>query len=400
MLNMNEAEIRQCLEQLAQVQPSEETARRATERVREMLTQPSIRSSARSASLWRTIMKSPLTKLATAAVIAVVAIIGITQIGSTPAFADVVQSLLSVKTASFKMAMSVEGVPPQKFDCLYSEPIRMRQTTEDGSAVVISDLQKGRIVTLILAQKQAVVVEMENMPEGDQSQYNMFREIQKRLQEAQGTADESVEYLGEKQIDGIKTVGYHVQKPGFDMTLWADPRTNLPVEMEYTAGPTTYTMTDIIFNVQIDESLLSQEIPANYTVRTMQVDASERTENDLVTMFRLWAEHMDGHLPSAFEMNILMEFVRAQQKKMTESGEEPSEESAMQLQQTIMKMNRGGMFALQLPVDSDWHYAGKDVTFGDAETPIFWYRPAGSETYRVIYGDLHIEDVMPENLPK
>jgi len=226
---MNEAEIRRCLEQLAQVQPSEETARRATERVREMLTQPSIRSNARSASLWRTIMKSPFTKLATAAVIAVVAIIGITQIGSTPAFADVVQSLLSVKTASFKMTMSVEGAPPQTFDCLYSEPIRMRQTTADGSAVVISDFEKARIVTLMPSQKQAFVVEMENMPEGDQSQYNMFREIQKRLQEAQGTADESVEYLGEKQIDRIKTVGYHVQKPGCDMTLWADPRTNLPV---------------------------------------------------------------------------------------------------------------------------------------------------------------------------
>lgn len=345
-------------------------------------------------------MKSPFTKLATAAVIAVVAIIGLTQIGSTPAFAEVVESLLSVKTASFKMEMRVEGVPPQKFDCLYSEPIRMRQTSEDGSAVVISDFEKARIVTLIQAQKQAVVVEMENMPEDDLSQYNMFSEIQKRLQEAQGTEDESVEYLGERLIDGVQTIGYHVRTPVVDITLWADPRTNLPVEMEHTAGPATYTMTDIAFNIQIEESLLSQDIPSDYMVRTMQVDASEPTENDLVTMFRLWAEHMDGSFPPAFERNVLMEFIQAQREKMGKDGQDPSEEIMMQMQQTIAKMNRGGMFVMALPTDSDWHYAGKDVAFGDTEAPIFWYRPAGSETYRVIYGDLRIEDVAPVDLPK
>jgi hypothetical protein len=65
-----------------------------------------------------------------------------------------------------------------------------------------------------------------------------------------------------------------------------------------------------------------------------------------------------------------------------------------------MKMSRGGMFVQQLPPDSDWHYVGKDVKLGDADTPVFWYRPKDSETYRVIYGDLNIKDVTPENLPK
>ena len=298
------------------------------------------------------------------------------------------------------MTMSVEGVPPQKFECLYAEPIRMRQTAEDGSAVVISDFEQARIVSLRPARKEAVVVEMENMPEDDLSQCNMFSEIRKRLQEAQDAPDELVEYLGEKQINGVKTIGYHVRTPVAEITLWADPRTNLPVEIEHTAGPATYTMTDIIFNVQIDESLLSQEIPADYTVRTMQVDASEPMEADLVAMFRLWAEHMDGSFPSAFERNVLMEFVQAQREKMTKDGQEPSEEAMMQLQPVIAQMNRGGLFAMQLPTDSDWHYSGKLVTFGDTDAPIFWYRPAGSETYRVIYGDLHIEDVTPAGLPK
>lgn len=38
--------------------------------------------------------------------------------------------------------------------------------------------------------------------------------------------------------------------------------------------------------------------------------------------------------------------------------------------------------------------------FGDSETPIFWMRPDGSETYQVIYADCHVEkDVPRERLP-
>jgi len=47
-----------------------------------------------------------------------------------------------------------------------------------------------------------------------------------------------------------------------------------------------------------------------------------------------------------------------------------------------------------------WHYAGKGVKLGDSDTPIFWYQPKDSQTWRVIYGDLRAEDISPENLPK
>ena len=49
--------------------------------------------------------------------------------------------------------------------------------------------------------------------------------------------------------------------------------------------------------------------------------------------------------------------------------------------------------------ENDWHYTGGGVALGDAETPIFWYKPNGAETYRVIYGDLSIRDVASDDLP-
>jgi hypothetical protein len=63
-------------------------------------------------------------------------------------------------------------------------------------------------------------------------------------------------------------------------------------------------------------------------------------------------------------------------------------------------MMRDFMFYKNLEPKNDWHYVGKDVKFGDAESPVCWYRPTDSETYRVIYGDLSIRDVAPENLPE
>ncbi len=40
------------------------------------------------------------------------------------------------------------------------------------------------------------------------------------------------------------------------------------------------------------------------------------------------------------------------------------------------------------------------MKLGDTGAVIAWYRPKDAKTYRVIYGDLSVKDVAPENLPK
>ena len=59
----------------------------------------------------------------------------------------------------------------------------------------------------------------------------------------------------------------------------------------------------------------------------------------------------------------------------------------------------GTEFIVRLPENSDWQYVGEDVQLGDASKAVCWYKPAGSETYRVVYGDLSVKDVAPEDLP-
>ena len=57
-----------------------------------------------------------------------------------------------------------------------------------------------------------------------------------------------------------------------------------------------------------------------------------------------------------------------------------------------MTIGRGMTFALELPESADAHYAGKGVKLGEPDRPIFWYKPEGAKTYRVIYADLSVKE--------
>ena len=83
-------------------------------------------------------------------------------------------------------------------------------------------------------------------------------------------------------------------------------------------------------------------------------------------------------------------------EKAGEFGERQT--NAQEQDRHVMQLTRGVMFVMKLPAGSNWRYAGENVKFGDAQIPIFWYKPGGDTTYRVIYGDLSIKNVAPENL--
>ncbi len=225
----------------------------------------------------------------------------------------------------------------------------------------------------------------------------------------------------------------------------------------------TYIMDHFAFNVELDEALFSVEIPKGYTRENLKIDASKPSEKDIVEMFRVWTEATDGKFPSALNMAAMKEFSEATvnkdiqkyeddmeemtremkkveelvtllnerhskmtaeqretwdeelEKKLAEiekaSKEKPPQlaekppiyEPVIDIQTTTsdsMTVTRGLIFVNTLPASSNWHYAGKGVKLGDANTAIFWYNPKGSEAYKVIYGDLSIKEVLPQDLPK
>ena len=355
---------------------------------------------------WRQIMHSKLAKVAASLLILAGLIAILVYSGDTTgyAFAEIVQPIMNARTATFKASFVVQDRSPHSYEGMFMEPGRMRQSLPFGGAMIV-DVQQSKMLTLIPALKKAIVHNIVFVPDDpDTLSVNIFQEIRRHIQEAQVTQDESVQFLGDQKIDGLSVVGYLIKKPGIEITIWSDSKTKLPTRVETSTGPVKCTISNIVFDVELDESLFSLEIPEGYSVETSQSDLSELQEKDLIQLFRVWTDHMDGKFPSGIHPTVMLRefigYVKYQKDKITKSGRKPTEEDKLAVKNSAFRMTRGYLFVLGLPDESEWQYAGKDVRFGDAETAIFWYRPEGSETYRVIYGDLRVDDVAPEHLPR
>jgi outer membrane lipoprotein-sorting protein len=223
-------------------------------------------------------MNSKITKFAAAAIILIAVMIGVNQFGgsidgTTIAFADVVQPLLDAETGSFKMKIDVisSGLdwincgdePLQTIDVVFAGPSRTRWDVPTGE-VLVANMQYGKVMILMPAKMQAVVMQVS--PPGVIQRHNRFNkllELRRFIQYALETEDESVEFLGEQEINGVKAIGYRVTGHG-DITIWADSETILPIQIEQTMGAETAVINDISYDVELDESLFNVEPPEGY----------------------------------------------------------------------------------------------------------------------------------------
>jgi outer membrane lipoprotein-sorting protein len=351
----------------------------------------------RSLDNWRWIMRSPVSRVAAATVL-VIAVMGVGLWfhagGATLAFADFIKPIRDAKTAKFKMEIQVEGQPPQELNATFLAPDHIRQDMAGGIANIV-DFNIGKIVSLDPKNKRMTVINLANAPK-DKMPMDIFSQLRSQLIEAEKTPDANRESLGEKQIDGRRAIGYRIKSPAQVLTIWGDPRTALPIRVESQTDlipKTRTTWTDFQFDLPVDESLFSLQPPPGYTVVDTPVDVSPSTESDLTAALRQYAEMTGGEFPKAFDTPSTMVFV---EKLMTnlgiKKGQDPEPRQQKEMMTALFKLNRGLMFALQLPPKTDAHYAGKGVKLGAADKPIFWYRPKDAKRYRVICADLSVRD--------
>ncbi len=348
--------------------------------------------------IWRTIMKNPIIKLAVAAAIIILVYAGISQISGNGAnvYAGIVEQLANARTMTYSILTRtpVESMPTLRLEMAFKEPGHIRTTTADGYINII-DWTQNRGISIWPPERQYIDFESINT-EHDPAK-NSFLVVEE-LRTLPSRADE---VLGEKEIDGRVLQGFRVAKNDMVNTVWIDPQTDqlVRVEIKYTNAPGMNTiMTDFQFDVELDDSLFSLTPPADYTRMEVQADASTLTEQDLIEYLRMWSTWTkDTTFPPTFNPLELPK-ITAEMIKQGKFGE--GDTSEQDHSSEAMGMYRGIMFVTQLPAESNWRYAGENVQFGDAAAPVFWYKPAGSRTYRVIYGDLTVKDVAPENLPE
>ena len=352
--------------------------------------------------LWRTIMNTKTRKLATAAVILIATTIGLYIIAgpfstTSTVYAEVAERLHKALTMTYTVTTStpVEGMPEMEMQIAFKKPGLMRLTMP-GGYVSVMDAVQSKGLSIIPDRKQFVEIDMSNLP--DDMGHNQLSAIE-RMRSLPETADEA---LGEREIDGRTVKGFRVSEMGMSLAVWIDPDTRELVEIEtemVNAPEISGTITDIRFDVELPDELFSLEPPEGYTRLKLEVDASAANENDLIEFFRLWSSWtISNTFPPTLNPAELPK-VAMEMAKAGEFGPDKPEPDDARLGYTTT-VTRAMMFVMTLPADSNSQYVGENVQYGDADAPIFWYKPDGSETYRVVYGDLNVKEVAAEDLPQ
>jgi len=399
------------------------SAREEYKRTQSAQTQPKI---------WRIAMHSKLTKLAAAAVVALAAIIGISQFpGGTVTFAQVIEPILNARTVILDFVIGEEGEGHEMHDIVIGSRIRrtmsnidmtmildprVRSTLSNMDMTMILDLEDARMLTLVSlgVTKIASYNDIEGIQEGTRSVLDFVRNVVSKVKD---NPDADIQDLGEKEINGQKAVGFYVKGLNVDLTIWANKKTSLPIRIEFTEGKTsTVVIKNIEFDVPLEESLVSMEVPAGYTLKDNFIHIEDTagytlkdtalhiedtapdslpynaTEEDLVESLRIWAEIiLDGAFPDAIGTDHFMKQAYVLGYKLASLGLPVSE---------VDKFPKGMIFLQEFEFGGKWGYAGKGVKLGDADKIILWYQPQGSNTYRAIYGDLRVAEVAEEDLPK
>jgi hypothetical protein len=341
----------------------------------------------------RQLMKRPVIKIAAAAIIVFAVILGLNPFGKgNITFADVIQPILNARTVALDFISGDEDTGVVMHDIMVGN--RIRRTVSNIDTLMILDLDSERMLNLDPEAKEAAYINIQGtMATGTRQCMELVRNIVSKVED---NPELVVKDLGRKDFDGIEAVGFQVKEPGVTVNIWADPVTATPKRIELIIGPNVNVFKNIEFDVLVTEDEISMEVPEGYTLSAQPMDLGEPTEEDLIFMLEIWAKDvLGGTFPDQVGVQELMQLLPT--ISSIQHDTEPSEEEKAQ---GGMHFARSMMF-LQLNIQrGDFHYAGKGVSFGDSKTAVIWYRPDGAKTYRVIYGDLHVEEVALDLLPQ
>jgi hypothetical protein len=142
-----------------------------------------------------------------------------------------------------------------------------RQEVENGDIHII-DMQGVDAITVELkpAQNKAIVTKL--IGAGPRKDPHII-EMVKRFEQ------ESTERLGTKKVNGKTLQGFrHLPNEHNDFTVWVDPETKLPVEIElkHPQAEQTIFMDEFEFDFELDASAFSTKVPDGYEIENITLD--------------------------------------------------------------------------------------------------------------------------------
>ena len=302
----------------------------------------------------------------------------------------------------------------------YKAPGLYRDVTQDDNGKVISidindTVQKRRLLLDAKEKKATLFSQTEPMfdPRGP------FVWVLEELRR------EDLKWLGKKEVAGRDTNGfrhsfwYERGNEKYSYDFWVDAQTKRLVayqvpgvdildperlykEPTLGVGASGHFVHDIVFGVNLDDSLFSLEPPEGYAIEV--VGSPKVSEKDVIEFLGIVAEYFGKAFPDQVPQFLhgpeTDRYLKVEAKPMEErTAAENRMVEAMHMSLDIPGPGPMILFMQQNIVEGSWKYVGDGVKLGDKSRIVCWYRPKGSKTYRVVYGDLSVKDIAAEDLP-
>jgi hypothetical protein len=241
--------------------------------------------------IWRTIMRNPITKLSSAAVIIIVLMLGINYLdtpidGASTVFAAAMDSVRQARTFLCTVIFEVtyedsgkRGKYLMKQKLMFKEPDRERHEKLTSAPpwpqyigeVTISHYGKRQRLQFRPFDKTAELIDMSydyfiDEKTGELKPEQLDTRLRDHLLKLSAGA---VEDLGNVELDGQSVRMLQSRKDKRITTVWINPETNYPaqIELKWTnqnRSPVMYTLIQI--DTELDDDLFSLEPPEGYTL--------------------------------------------------------------------------------------------------------------------------------------
>ena len=397
----------------------------------------------------KNIMQSKSMKVAVAAVIIIGVFIGLNMLGISPdgssvAWAEVAELVEQAKTVAYRMHMKMKGMPGCPKDKEMELDYKVKMSSDYGMRMDATMDGKAISQTYILFAENSLI---SIMPEQKKfMRMTLTDDLLEKMRKESGNPKEMVaefmklDYieLGSSEIDGVEVEGVETNDPkmvggmfeNFVARLWVEVETGLPVlmEMEYVSDDGSVQMDMVMdgfeWNIEFDTSEFAHVIPADYE-SIGDIKMPEMNEESAIKGLRAIVEITGGKYPKSLNPieiatelgNIQMKERKARRRKIRRAkkeaiaaGIDPNtipevleakkemEEKLEGLIEDQMAMQGVYMFYMHLVTEEkDPAYFGDRVTPEDTgEVLMRWLNDDGG--YRVIFGDLSIGDLSPEEL--
>ncbi len=376
-------------------------------------------------TIGRIIMRSPITKLAIAAVIIIAVMLGIYLFsGRMPsatccAWAQIADRVEQIKTCIYRAnIVQSKGLPGQAAQgteaLMYlSTDYGFRMDTySDGNVTmqVYTDMDEKMMVSVIPSAKKYMRMKLTD---------EQIAEMRHQGQDPRDMIGKfmSGEYteLGREKIGDIEAAGIEVVNPpmlegmysDFVGRMWVDVETEYPVRMEIEAKiaagddeiELTMVMDSFEWGVELGPEVFEPNIPPDYTLLA-DVKMPAQDEASAIEGLRVFAELTGGRYPSQMNMTTVMQ---EGQKLLAKSmhlapNTEPSQEQMQEMMGKMMLLQGPFMFYQKLvQEDKEPAYYGDEVTAEWPDSVLMQWKVSENQ-YRVIYGDLTAENVSGEEL--